>query len=62
MPYFNFYASQARKLQDLVPNKEIKYKALDMNYLFITVNGEEKAIDRQMLRKMKNLPVIAKTL
>jgi hypothetical protein len=62
MPYFNFYAAQARRLQALVPDKKITYEGLDPNFLFIEVDGKPIALDRRSLRKMVNLPVIAKSL
>jgi hypothetical protein len=43
MPYFNFYAAQARRLQKLVPDKTITYAGLDPNYLFIEVDGKPGA-------------------
>lgn len=62
MPYFNFYAVQAKRLQALVPAKTISYEGKDENFVFLNVNGEMRGIDRQSLRRMKNLPEIARTL
>lgn len=62
MPYFNFYAVQAKRLQALVPEKEIIYEGKDENYVFLKVDNKFKGIPRNDLRKMANLPLIARDL
>ena len=55
--HFNFYAVQVKRLQKLIPNKTIAWAGLDDDFVFIKVNGSDRVIPRNDLRKMLLLPM-----